>query len=224
MVANPQASAYNPAMANDDKLQAKLRRLGVVKGARHLKPAPPDQTPLSAARPSPATTTDTESLDTLLPGGRWQETSAGQTFILDKVYPLDYQHGRLPLNALLQFTPGETAVITQDERFHDLDFRHFLFLDTETTGLAGAGTIAFMVGAAFFEGDALIARQYFVPDFGDEAAMLTLLDDLLADKTGLVTFNGRTFDIPLLDNRYLMNRMLSDLRERPHLDLLAPAR
>ncbi|MCP4358781.1 MAG: hypothetical protein GY796_12245 [Chloroflexi bacterium] len=212
-------------MADDDKLQAKLRRLGVVKGARHLKPALSNRAPLSPLRPSRATPIEAvESLDTLLPGGRWQKTTAGQTFILDKVYPLHYQHGRHPLNALLQFSPGETAIITQDKRFHDLDFRHFLFLDTETTGLAGAGTIAFMVGVAFFDGDALIVRQYFVPDFGEEAAMLTLLDKLLADKTGLVTFNGRTFDIPLLDNRYLMNRMLSDLRERPHLDLLAPAR
>jgi tetratricopeptide (TPR) repeat protein len=91
----------------------------------------------------------------------------------------------------------------------------------------GAGTLAFMVGAAFWEGDAFVVRQYFLRDHGDEPAMLLLLADLLAQKQGLITFNGRTFDLPLLDNRYLMNRLdglAGDLLERPHIDLLPPAR
>ena len=86
-----------------------------------------------------------------------------------------------------------------------------------------------MVGVAFFEqrkaeGQVFVVRQYFLRDHGDEAAMLTLLEELLADKTALVTFNGRSFDVPLLDGRYLMNRMLSPFDNLPHLDLLAPSR
>jgi len=61
-------------------------------------------------------------------------------------------------------------------------------------------------------------------DHGDEPALLLLLDELLAEKAGLVTFNGRSFDIPLLEGRFIMNRMPTDLRDRPHLDLLHPAR
>jgi hypothetical protein len=84
-----------------------------------------------------------------------------------------------------------------------------------------------MVGAAFWEGDAFVVRQYFLRDHGDEPAMLLLLANLLQERPGLITFNGRTFDLPLLDNRYLMNRLDEvggDLLERPHIDLLPPAR
>ena len=93
-----------------------------------------------------------------------------------------------------------------------------------------------MVGVAFFEpqtvqtDDAqverqvLVVRQYFLRDHGDEPAMLRQLDDLLAGKAGLITFNGRSFDVPLLDNRYLMNRLRGRLPEMPHIDLLLPAR
>lgn len=215
-------------MANEQELSSKLKRLGVVKGTRHLKPAPPPnpahlQPPRPSAYPH-ATDDDNLSLDVLLPGSSLVETAVGNCLILDKVIPLNQNHGRYPLNDLLQFHPAHTAVMTKDERFQGLDFRNFLFLDTETTGLAGAGTIAFMVGVAYFEEESLVLRQYFVPDFGDEAAMLTLLDERLADKTALITFNGRTFDIPLLDGRYLMNRMGNDLRQLPHFDLLPPAR
>ncbi|MFZ1400658.1 MAG: ribonuclease H-like domain-containing protein, partial [Candidatus Promineifilaceae bacterium] len=121
-----------------------------------------------------------------------------------------------------------TAPFVQDDRLAQHDFRDFLFLDTETTGLAGAGTLAFMVGVGFFEpsqhGERFVVRQYFLRDHGDEPALLLLLDELLAEKAGLITFNGRSFDIPLLESRFIMNRRPTDLRERPHLDLLHPAR
>jgi hypothetical protein len=125
---------------------------------------------------------------------------------------------------LLGWDVGETAVYLQDPRLNQINFRDFVFLDTETTGLAGAGTIAFMVGAAFFDGEALVTRQYFLRDHGDEPAMLALLDELLAEKAGLATFNGRSFDLPLLDTRYLMNRMPGRVLDLPHIDLLHPAR
>ncbi|NJN55842.1 MAG: hypothetical protein HC804_14505 [Anaerolineae bacterium] len=177
-----------------------------------------------SAAAHPYNPSSTAPLITLLPGAEMIETAVGQTLITDKVYPLHHQHGRTTLSTLLNYQPASVMPFTRDGRFQPLDFRHFLFLDTETTGLAGASTIAFMVGVAYFAEDALVVRQYFVPDFGDEAAMLTLLDELLADKAGLITFNGRTFDIPLLDTRYLMNRQVSQLRQLPHLDLLPPAR
>lgn len=81
-----------------------------------------------------------------------------------------------------------------------------------------------MVGVGFFDGNVFITRQYFLRDHGDEPAMLTLLDDLLAQKAGIVSFNGRSFDLPLLDGRYLMNRISGRVLALPHLDLLHPAR
>ena len=205
---------------------AKLRRLGVVKGARNLKPAPP---PSPDYRPSPAAprlspATPPQSIEKLLPGIRREKTAAGACYLLDKVYPLAHRHGAGRLADLLAFGADTAVPLTGDTRFAALDFGNFLFLDTETTGLAGAGTVAFMVGVAFFEGDALVTRQFFLRDYGDEAAMLRLLADLLATRDGLVTFNGRTFDLPLLDGRFLLNRLACDIRQRPHLDLLPPSR
>lgn len=214
----------------DDGLEKKLRRLGVVKGARDLKPAPPPDAsllkpirtpePESSARQRPSFV----PIETVVPGLHVQETAVGACMIVDKVYPLSHYHGADRLQDLFSLDAAATAVITQNEQFNTINPRDLLFIDTETTGLAGAGTLAFMVGAAFFEDDALIVRQYFLRDHGDEAAMLHLLDELLAEKAGLVSFNGRSFDVPLLDGRFLMNRMRSDVRDKPHLDLLPPSR
>jgi uncharacterized protein YprB with RNaseH-like and TPR domain len=152
------------------------------------------------------------------------ETPEGACFVLDRVYPLQYCHGVDRLESLLQQHPAYAAPFCAEPRLESLDFRDFLFVDTETTGLAGAGTIAFMVGVAFFDRDAFVTRQYFLRDHGDEPAMLYLFDELLAHRQALITFNGRSFDLPLLDGRFVLNRMDSDLRDRPHIDLLLPAR
>lgn len=213
-----------------ESLQAKLQRLGVVKGARNLKPTQPrlpdTPSPIEAVHHHPAWDEDDAPppLSVLLPGGTVVETAVGACFVVDSVYPHSHQHGDDVLGDLLHLTPEAAATFTQDNRFHDCHFHQMLFLDTETTGLAGAGTLAFMVGAAFFENNSLVVRQFFLRDHDDEAAMLTLLNGLLAERAGLVTFNGRSFDLPLLDGRYLMNRMSTDLLARPHLDLLHPAR
>lgn len=215
----------------DDETRRKLRNLGVVKGARQLKPAPPvagkrlavsgdpkaDDNPKSKIR-------NPQSIESLLPGLQRETTAVGSCCVLDKVYPVSHRHGREALADLLAMSSGDTAVYLRDERFRNLKFRDFVFLDTETTGLAGAGTLAFMVGVGFFDGDIFITRQYFLRDHGDEPAMLMLLDELLAEKAGIVSFNGRSFDLPLLDGRYLMNRMSGRVLDLPHLDLLHPAR
>ena len=229
----------------DDKLSAKLRRLGVSKGTRDLKPAPKPKPALKSAlysdlnsgqRPLSSPTSSLfeegfdppQSIEQLLPGIRREETAEGACYVLDKVYPLSYQHGQDVLQDLLALSPAPASVFTKDPRLESLHFRDFLFIDTETTGLAGAGTLAFMVGVAFFErgtaGDVFVVRQYFLRDHGDEPAMLLLLDELVAEKVGLITFNGRSFDIPLLDTRFLMNRMRTDIRDQPHIDLLPPSR
>lgn len=220
----------------NDEVSSLLRRLGVTKGARHIKSP---STSVSDAYPS----RDDESgspppLETLFPGGRLVEATDGACFVVDRVYPLHHRHGQDVLADLLAVQPAAGAPYALDNRLSlaGHDFRDFLFLDTETTGLAGAGTLAFMVGVAFFEshptvvdgesvdGDVLVVRQFFLRDHGDEPEMLHQLDELLAAKVGLITFNGKSFDVPLLDNRYLVNRRRGRLPDMPHIDLLAPAR
>jgi uncharacterized protein YprB with RNaseH-like and TPR domain len=106
------------------------------------------------------------------------------------------------------------------------DVRGALFLDTETTGLGrGPGTFCFMVGTARREAQGIQVRQYLAPDYGDEALLLELLEHDLAATTGVVTFNGRTFDLPLLETRYVLNGYArTPLYRVPHLDLLPVAR
>jgi hypothetical protein len=105
-----------------------------------------------------------------------------------------------------------------------VDARRLLFLDAETTGLAGGtGTYAFLVGAAWLEDDRLVLVQHFMRDFDEEPALLAALRPLLERASGLVTFNGSTFDLPLLETRFIMTRRRWPT-SLPHLDLLRPAR
>jgi uncharacterized protein YprB with RNaseH-like and TPR domain len=120
---------------------------------------------------------------------------------------------------------GVLAELMDSPELSGLDPRRALFLDTETTGLAGGtGTYVFLLGMGWVEKDAFVVEQIFLRDFGEEGALLHRARQL-ADRLGtLVTFNGRRYDIPLLDTRLVMNRQLDDLRERPHLDLLPLSR
>jgi tetratricopeptide (TPR) repeat protein len=105
------------------------------------------------------------------------------------------------------------------------DPERWLFLDTETTGLAGgSGTYAFLVGIAWWEGGGLEMEQLFTREYSEERALLFALRERMAEHPVLVTFNGKSFDWPLLETRYRMTRMISPPTPRAHLDFLHPAR
>ena len=106
-----------------------------------------------------------------------------------------------------------------------LDPRRWLFLDTETTGLAGGtGTYAFLVGVARWEDDSFVVEQFFMRDHGEERSMLAALATRLAGHGVIVTFNGKSFDWPLLETRYRVTRAAVLRSPMVHLDLLYPAR
>ena len=101
----------------------------------------------------------------------------------------------------------------------------WLFLDTETTGLAGGtGTYAFLIGLAWWDAGALQVDQLFMRDFTEEYSLLHELAARVAERPVLVTFNGKTFDWPLLESRFTMTRCIPTPRLAAHLDLLHPAR
>jgi hypothetical protein len=100
-----------------------------------------------------------------------------------------------------------------------------LFFDLETTGLAGgAGTYAFLIGCGYFDGPTFQTRQFFMADYADERDVLRAVEAFVEPVGGLVTFNGRTFDVPLIATRYAMHRIRSPFDELPHVDMLHPAR
>ena len=100
-----------------------------------------------------------------------------------------------------------------------------LFLDTETTGLSGgAGTIAFEIGIGYFVEGGFAVEQFLMRDYPYEAEMLKTLASRMSRYPVLCTFNGRTFDVPLLKSRFLMNRIGDESIPDTHADVLYPAR
>src|SRR5258708_20969475 len=105
------------------------------------------------------------------------------------------------------------------------DPEKWLFLDTETTGLAGGtGTYAFLIGLAWWDAGGLQVEQFFMRDFTDEYSILHELSSRVAERPVLITFNGKSFDWPLLESRFTMTRSIAAPKLAAHLDLLHPAR
>ncbi len=101
----------------------------------------------------------------------------------------------------------------------------WLFLDTETTGLAGGtGTYAFLIGLGWWDASGLQIEQLFMRDFTEEYSILHELSTRVVERPVLVTFNGKSFDWPLLENRFTMTRSIAAPKLAAHLDLLHPAR
>jgi uncharacterized protein len=176
-----------------------------------------------AAGPRQAPPRRRPGIEAILPG-RFERTPDGDCFLVERTYPAETVQGRVPLAQALALSPRARHLLARGAA-DQLDPRRALFLDTETTGLSGGtGTYAFLVGVAYFDGPRLVLRQYFMRHPGEEPALLAALADLLAEFPLWVTFNGKTFDVPLLDTRFLISRRTALPRPAHHLDLLHPAR
>ena len=116
---------------------------------------------------------------------------------------------------------AETLRMMSDRELpEDLDPRRILYLDTETTGLGGSGTVAFLVGMGFLGDNGFEVHQFLMRDYPEEPYLLKHVAAGLGKFDVLCTFNGTTFDVPLLESRLLMNRMDRSCLDLPHLDLL----
>src|SRR5258708_4235152 len=124
---------------------------------------------------------------------------------------------------LLSHTRDESS--SRKARMAMQDPAKWLFLDTETTGLAGGtGTYAFLIGLAWWDAGGLQVEQFFMHDFTEEYSLLQELAARVVERPVLVTFNGKSFDWPLLENRFAMTRSIAAPKLAAHLDLLHPAR
>jgi len=105
------------------------------------------------------------------------------------------------------------------------DLKETIFIDCETTGLAGGvGTYAFLVGLGYLNQEEFWIEQYFMQDFHQEGAILSAIAERLGGFKFLVSFNGKCYDLPLLENRFVINRMDFDPANWVHFDLLFPCR
>ncbi len=145
--------------------------------------------------------------------------------VWEKSLPLFTWHGDLPLEAWRTAPWGAVATLAGHPDWLDIPPEGVLFLDTETTGLAGgAGTLIFLVGFARLEGEAVAFRQIFLADPAAERAFWETFLALTAGVQGLVTFNGRGFDLPLIEMRLSLHRLHWPGLDLPHWDLLPTAR
>lgn len=140
-------------------------------------------------------------------------------FCREHIIALDHLGGieRVTLNALCACDPAFSG-----ERF---DLTRTLFIDTETTGLSGgAGTVAFEIGAGMIDERGLVVQQYVMRNYAQEAQMLAEIARLFSRADTVITFNGKSFDLPLLQSRMVMARIRMNITELPHFDLLHAAR
>ncbi|MCU0228931.1 MAG: ribonuclease H-like domain-containing protein [Bryobacterales bacterium] len=151
------------------------------------------------------------------------ETPLGNYFEAQTVFPYRDVHGNFALDGLLGMPPALlTALCPQ----HQGDpSSTWAFLDTETIGLAGgAGSFAFLIGLGSLDADGFRVRQFFLREPGEEASVLHALSQWLGRFRTLITYNGRSFDAPLLETRYVLSRQPIPFAEMPHLDLLHACR
>ena len=164
-----------------------------------------------------------EDLATLI-GGEIVSSIHGEFLLRAATYRLDARVGRTSLDKLVNALPDAARILTASVDLDHFDPRKAAFIDTETTGLSGgAGTAAFLVAVGFIEGDAFIVRQYFMRDFHEEKALIRAVERDLERFDTIVSFNGKQFDVPLLESRFRLQRRVFRQTDR-HLDMLHPGR
>ncbi len=188
-------------------LTEKLKSLGVQLGAQNI-----------IARP----VENLFTIDKVLKG-RTLTTHQGNTYVVEEHHPwgTPLGSGSVKIDAPLDLL-GRWA---GNEKIASFPPHSFAFIDTETTGLSGgSGTYAFLIGVGRFEADQFHLAQFFMQDPAEESAQLAALEEFLAPCQAIVSFNGKTFDIPLLNTRFTFHGWRSPFPDLAHIDLLHLAR
>ncbi len=178
------------------------------------KPAPPLQFEIRPAR---------YFIEEYL-SGEESRTPHGCHFETSRLWENHRRHGSLDISSLVEM-PADLLTSISDGSITDCDCSKWAFLDTETTGLAGgSGTYAFLIGVGRITPSGFELKQFFMRDPSEEASLLHGLSEYLSQFDTLVTYNGKTYDQPLLETRYRMSRMKPPFGRLEHLDLLVGAR
>jgi uncharacterized protein YprB with RNaseH-like and TPR domain len=211
-----------PPPASLNALEQRL--LGEVVDGLTLKERLQRLVSVAAARTGPRRTTTAVPLEDLVRGERI-ENGSGECWRVERDHHVEDFQGGLPLSRVRTLSDDAVRVLSGEADLAGFDLGKAVFLDTETTGLAGgSGTAAFLVGLGWLDGDRFVIRQYVMRDYHEEAALLAEVAREVRRFEHLVTFNGRSYDVPLLETRFKLNRNRWPLGEARHLDLLHPAR
>ena len=191
-----------------------------------LKVGRPEGRPLQSdsdvCRGGPSGPPETDVAEAL--DGEWHELDGQRYLVVERKYSPGYCHGRATIADLAPPDEGlwpSFGLLSADVPAQG----RLMFLDLETTGLAGgAGTYAFLVGCGWFEGATFRTRQFFLSSFGDEAALLCGVAELARESSAIATYNGKSFDLPLIETRFVYRRTPTPFATLSHVDLLHPAR
>ena len=162
-------------------------------------------------------------------GGRPVTTDFGRCLAIDRRYESDRWHGDVQIG---DCEPADCAALRLLDPSLAVDGsaaagRRTVFVDLETTGLSGgAGTVAFLVGCGYFDLGAFQIRQFLLTSYASERALLSAVTEFFGGTDLLVTYNGKTFDLPVMETRWLFHRLpMPDFsQDVPHFDMLHPAR
>jgi len=151
-------------------------------------------------------------------------TAHGAHFESKRIWGNHQRHGSVYVSDLREL-PGDLLTAISEGKLSQFDPRRVAYLDTETTGLAGgSGTYAFLIGVGAMTEAGFELRHFFMRDYSEESSQLAALFEHLQQFDVLVTYNGRTYDQPLLETRYRMSRMTPPFARMEHFDLLYGAR
>ena len=166
-------------------------------------------------------------------GGVVSENRYGKFVLVEKRFDLNHRYGRVRLascleqdsDVLAQLCFSKSSAPKTSISSSSFDLKKTVFIDCETTGLAGGvGTYAFLVGIGYFLDHEFLIKQYFMRDFDEEGAVLLAVSQELKNFKSLASYNGKCYDLPLLENRSVVNRIDFDPTAWSHLDLLFPSR
>jgi uncharacterized protein len=200
-----------------ESLSDKLKALGIQRGAGDITNAQRPAVPAKAMGSGASFPIErvVQGIDL--------DTAYGTTFIAEQLFPEEHQQGTVALNALVSPT-----ILAQWARLPNVfadRLANVAFLDTETSGLAGGtGTYAFLVGIGFRIAHGFKLVQIFMRDPGQEPALLAAITQILDPFDTIVTFNGKSFDVPLLNTRHVLNGFSTPFSNLHHVDLLPLAR
>lgn len=209
-------------MLDTQEQLARLKQRIAAIDARYVRPQPARTSCVPIAYTTPAKT------------ARWfiEEWSEGQVinnacgahFQTERLFASHKRHGSADIGALADLPQDHLGSLSVDE-IPRAPAERWAFLDTETTGLAGGcGTYAFLIGIGRITPEGFRVRQYLMREYSEERSVLLALEQDLSEFEVLITYNGKTYDQPLLETRYRMLRQNNPLERLPHYDLLHGAR
>lgn len=190
-------------MSKKKNIEEKLKSLGVYLGSQNI------------SQPQKQKVVSIEDVIT----GEFEQTPYGEVFIIKELYPLKYTHGNISFPRTVDFEMiSRWAKISQSSSD---DLSKIAFIDTETSGLSrGTGTFAFLIGIGFIEDGQFKLIQIFMTEPFLEPAALSALTRYLFPFEFIVSYNGKSFDVPILESRHIIHGLSSPITDLKHIDLL----